>query len=95
MIRHKCPECGEYIFRHNWEIDTVHKCVKADHITRKTTRTEFDKIPNRINIKFNKDYFSTLGIDPQKMRSKNERRKSCYEYVNVDTFIEFDDLKEV
>jgi len=96
MIRHKCPECGEYIFRHPWEIDTVHKCVKSDHVTRKTTRIQFDKIPGRINIKFDKDYFINLGLNPYpKLRSEGEKKKSAYEYVDVETYVEFDNLEEV
>jgi len=96
MIRHRCPECGEIIFRHAYEVDTVHKCVKADHITRKTTKTEFDKIPGKINIKFDKDYFVNLGLNPYpKLRRKGERRKSCFKTTEVNTYIKFDDLEEV
>jgi len=95
MIRHKCPVCGEYIFRHPWEVDTVHKCVKSDHVTRKTTKTEFSYIPSRTNIKFDKHFFANLGLNPYpKVRSESEKRKSCYYETNVDTFVNFDEVEE-
>ena len=95
MIRHKCPVCGEYIFSHSWDTDQVHKCVENDHVTRMTTRTEFEKIPSRINIKFDKDYFINLGLNPYpKLRKEKEKRESCFEATNVDTFIDFEDLEE-
>ena len=89
MIRHKCPVCGEYFFTHAWEVDFVHKCVKSDHVTRMTTKTDFEKIPGRINIKFDKDYFTNLGMNPYpKKRREKEKKDSCYEEINVDTYID-------
>lgn len=94
MIRHKCPVCKEYIFRDSSEIDFVHQCRKANG-QRKTTRTDFDYIPMRINIKFDKAYFTNLGLNPYpKVRSEKEKKDSCYEEINVDTFIEFDEIEE-
>lgn len=89
MIRHKCPTCGEYFFAQSWEVDYIHRCVKADHVTKMTTKTDFEKIPNRINIKFDKGFFTNLGLNPYpKKRRKKEKEDSCYEDVNVETYID-------
>ena len=94
MLRHKCPVCGEYIFREAHDVDFVHQCRNRDK-TRMTTKTQFEKIPSRINLKFNQDDFVNLGLNPcPKLRSDKEKKDSCYNDQIVDTYIDYEGLEE-
>lgn len=88
--RTKCRVCGEYIFHQPWEVDRVHNCRNADG-TRKTTKTQFNLIPGKVNLKIDVDHWNQLGANPLPyLRSEKEKKDSVHNEVTVETFVIFD-----
>lgn len=88
----KCRMCDEWICVPVETIDYVHQCIKANK-QRMTADDEFEKIPERINLKIDAPNWNVLGQNirtPDKKRPKADIVDSLYEDIEVDTMNELD-----
>ena len=83
--RLNCPRCGELIIVNYQDEDVVHKCVKADHETRLTSRDVEDH-PGLILT--NTDNLETAVIPPWNSVPWEEQKKRLRNEKNVDTYID-------
>ena len=90
LKRSKCPVCGDYFWVPVYTVDFVHECRNADR-TRKAKRSEKFHAGTRQTIKWDADWWTEFGTNPQKPLgriSKTEWKKMMKEQVNVDTHVE-------